>query len=132
MDNRNDNFLIKDWFKCTFIFFTRLVCCFLLEYWLALQSIALLLTIVICGCNFFAKFFVKEEVTQENKFQKLVVNEPVFKKYVEKNMPEIIIPTSEPESGWGILSKLTYFVAEFVLLIYIAIFIGCSIISGKS
>jgi hypothetical protein len=114
------------------MFVSRLACCFLLEYWLALQSIALLLAIVSCGCNFFAKFFVKEYATQENKFRKLVVNEPVFKKYVEKNMPEVVIPTSEPESGWGIHSKYTYFVAEFVLLIYIVIFIGCSIISGKS
>ena len=36
LDNHNDVFIIKDWFKCSFMFATRLVCCFLLDYWLSL------------------------------------------------------------------------------------------------
>jgi len=68
LDNHNDVFMIKDWFKCSFMFATRLVCCFLLDYWLALQSIALLLSIVVCGINFLEKFFSLEEKSKENQF----------------------------------------------------------------
>jgi hypothetical protein len=50
------------------MFGTRLVCCFLLEYWLALQSIALFISIVICGTNFFEKLFAIEEKTKDKKF----------------------------------------------------------------
>ena len=68
LENHNDVFMTKDWFKCTFMFATRLVCCFLLDYWLALQSIALFISIVICGCNFFEKCIVVKGNTKENKF----------------------------------------------------------------
>ncbi len=61
----------------------------------------------------------------------MVIGEELFKKYVEKNIPEVTIPTTEPASGWGIISKIAYFVSEFVLIIYIGIFIACSIISGR-
>ncbi len=131
MDNQNDVFMVKDWFKCGFMFVTRLVCCFLLEYWLALQSIALLLSIVICGSNFFEKFFVIEENSKDNKFQKLVLSQPVFKKYVEKNITEVIIPTIESVPQFTILSKIEYFVSEFILLLYIGVHIACCIITSK-
>lgn len=60
MENSNDNIFIRDWFKCSYMFATRLFCCFLLDYWLALQSIALFLSIVICGSNFFEKIFADQ------------------------------------------------------------------------
>lgn len=55
------------------MFATRFVCCFLLEYWLALQSIALIISIVICGSNFFEKIFVKEDDTKLSKLKMLVL-----------------------------------------------------------
>lgn len=131
MDNKNDVFMVKDWFKCGFMFVTRLVCCFLLEYWLALQAIALFLSIVICGSNFFEKFFVIEENSKDNKFQKLVLSQQVFKKYVEKNITEVIIPTIESVPHFTILSKIEYFVSEFILLLYIGVHIACCIITSK-
>lgn len=68
MENYNDNILIQDWFKCCYMFSTRLVCCFLLEYWLALQSIALFLSIIICGSNFFEKMFAAQVESRSSKF----------------------------------------------------------------
>ena len=131
LENHNDVFMTKDWFKCTFMFATRLVCCFLLDYWLALQSIALFISIVICGCNFFEKCIVVKGNTKENKFQQLILTQPLFKKYVEKNITEVIIPTIEAAPKQRVHSKIEYYVAEFILLIYIGVHIACCIITAK-
>ena len=55
----------------------------------------------------------------------------MFKKYVEKNITEVIIPTVEVAPKSTILSKIEYYVAEFILLIYIAVHLACCIITAK-
>jgi hypothetical protein len=45
----------------------------MLEYWLALQSIALLITIVVTLSNFFEKVFADEEESRSKKFKRLIL-----------------------------------------------------------
>jgi hypothetical protein len=59
------------------------------------------------------------------------LSQPLFKKYVEKNITEAIIPTVEAVPKSNILSKIEYYVAEFILLLYIAVHIACCIITAK-
>lgn len=53
-----NSWIKEDWFKCTYYFFTRFMCCFLVKYWLSMHSLTFLVTSLIMGCNFTEKVIV--------------------------------------------------------------------------
>ncbi len=89
LDNERNLFLVQDWFKCVYMFITRFICCFLLNYWLSMEAIAFYITIMIIGCNLVEKLMPQLETIQSNVFHKLCYENPMFKAYCETQIQEI-------------------------------------------
>jgi hypothetical protein len=97
LDNERNYFIVSESFKCIFQFVTRFLCCFLLDYWLSMESISFFLTLSIVGINFFEKLMPREGNTAVNEFHKMCFENPLFKALVETQIKEITCPEGPPK-----------------------------------
>jgi hypothetical protein len=92
LDNERGIFLVQDWFKCVYQFIMRFLCCFLLNYWLSMESLSYLITIMVVAANLAEKLFPRAPRSAANHFHIMCYNNPVFQAYVENQIPDVICP----------------------------------------
>jgi len=71
LDNEKNIFLTHEYFKCFYMFGTRFICCFLLDYWLSMEAIAFFFTFSICACNLVQKLLPGDGTSTVDTFHKL-------------------------------------------------------------
>lgn len=70
----------------------RFLCCFLLDYWLSMESLSYFITILIVMSNLSEKLIPRPPRSSANQFHIMCHNNPVFQAYVEKLIPDVICP----------------------------------------
>jgi hypothetical protein len=128
--------MISDCFKCIFQFITRFLCCFLLDYWLSMESISFFLTLSIVGVNLFEKLMPRDANSATNEFHKLCYENPLFKAYVEGSIKEIQCPEGPPKGYQGNkktkIQLFEYYFSEVMFFFHLCLFIAFSAMERKN
>lgn len=97
LTNSRNIWLVHETPRCLLILSTRLLSCFLLDYWLSLQSLSFLLVSLICGCNFVHKIMPSPQRAEAimRLFHERCLNNDDFKSYIKRHVREAIIPEDE-------------------------------------
>ena len=104
MSHTRKLWLVSDWFKCLVLFVIRLVCCFLLDYWLSMQSLSFLIMTLVVGFNWVHKHI--PDLRQEEwmySFHRLCIQNKQFRTYVAQHLKEVQLPSTAPERSISLL-----------------------------
>ncbi|TNV87378.1 hypothetical protein FGO68_gene13525 [Halteria grandinella] len=135
LDNERGIFLVQDWFKCIYQFVMRFLCCFLLDYWLSMESLSYFITILIVMSNLSEKLIPRPPRSSANQFHIMCHNNPVFQAYVEKLIPDVICPQGPPEALIAMNrtneQKVIYYLGEAMFVVHTCLYVAIAAGSGK-